>query len=102
MGTVSARLPDDLEDELDRYTEEENFAQKVYQFQANQIGSSGSLSGVSGSDFANSSGPITDDVISPDPGVPNNTTQGVSDGNNTISNDPDLPAGAVTIPAGRN
>jgi predicted HTH domain antitoxin len=29
MGTVSARLPDDLEDELDRYTEEENLERSV-------------------------------------------------------------------------
>jgi predicted HTH domain antitoxin len=29
MGTVSARLPDNLEDELDRYVEEENLERSV-------------------------------------------------------------------------
>lgn len=82
------------------YTDEEDFAQNVYEFRANQIGSSGSFSSVGSSDFANSTTP-PNNVISPDPRVPSASTVGVEgDSSNTISNDPDLPAGAVNIPAG--
>ena len=60
-------------------------AQRVYQFQANSLTSGGSINYASGSGS----------LISPDPAGP-----GVTGSNNTISNNNDRPAAAVTIPSG--
>jgi hypothetical protein len=60
-------------------------AQRVYQFQANSLTSGDSINYASGSGS----------LISPDPAGP-----GVTGSNNTISNNNDRPAAAVTIPSG--
>jgi hypothetical protein len=71
------------------FSSSNNFAQKVYQFRANSL-DNGSIS--------YNAGGITNDVISPDPATSSPTQ--VSGSNNTVSNAEDLPAGALTIPAG--